>query len=199
MHGQSEKINIFHQSITSGRIVLTTMVICCVFYTAAILGVGQVFVPYTANGSLIQNGQGKTVGSEAIAQRFSQPTYFWPRPSAVNYNASATGGSNLSPASPEVRKRAETILAGRVAKGAPPIPADLITASGSGIDPHITLKGARYQLESIASARGVSREKLIGILEHYAKRTGGVLTPEPLVNVLLVNMALDEERQRNGK
>lgn len=199
MHGQTDKINIFHQGIISGRIVLTTMAICCGLYTAAILGVGQVFVPYTANGSLIQNGQGKTVGSELIAQKFSRPAYFWPRPSAVKYNASASGGSNLSPASPALHNRVETIRAGRLAKEATPIPADLVTTSGSGLDPHITLSGARYQVERVASARGLSREKVIGILEQYAKRTGDVLTPEPLVNVLLVNMALDGERQGYGK
>jgi K+-transporting ATPase ATPase C chain len=176
------------------------MILCCVLYPLIILGVGQAFVPYTANGSLLQNNQGVTVGSEAIAQGFSLPEYFWPRPSAVDYNGAATGGSNLSPANPAVRKRAETILAKMAVKGAesipvpatPVIPADLVTTSGSGVDPHITLQGARYQVPRVASARNMSSEKITELLDKYARRTGGVLTPEPLVNVLLVNMALDK-------
>ena len=104
MGNTTETMHIFRQIVMSGRIVLTTMIICCVFYTLIILGVGQVFVAYTANGSLLHNEQGTTVGSEAIAQGFSRPEYFWPRPSAVDYNGAATGGSNLSPASPKLRK-----------------------------------------------------------------------------------------------
>lgn len=196
----TETMDIFRQVVMSGRIVLTTMILCCVLYTLIILGIGQAFVPYTANGSLLQNEQGETVGSAAIAQGFSQPEYFWPRPSAADYNAAATGGSNLSPASPELRKRAETILAKLAVKGAesipipanPAIPADLVTTSGSGVDPHITLQGARYQIARVASARNMSSEKVTELLEQHARRTGGALTPEPLVNVLLVNMALDK-------
>lgn len=191
MHTDTETMNIFHQSMMSVRIVLATMIICCVLYTLVILGVGQIIVAYTANGSLIQNKQGETIGSEALAQGFSRPEYFWPRPSAAEYNAAATGGSNLSPANPKLRERAETILARMAVKGTTPIAADLVTASGSGMDPHITLKGARYQVERVASARGISSENVTDLLERHAKRTGGALTPEPLVNVLLVNMALD--------
>jgi len=200
MGNDTETMNIFRHIVMSGRIVLTTMILCCVLYTLIILGVGQVFVPYTANGSLMQNEQGETVGSEAIAQGFSRPEYFWPRPSAADYNAAATGGSNLSPANPELRKRAETILTKMAGKGAESkpiptisaIPADLVTTSGSGVDPHITLQGARYQVARVASARNISSEKVTELLEQHAGRTGGALTPEPLVNVLLVNMALDK-------
>lgn len=197
MRNDTETKNILPQIVMSGRIVLTTMIICCVLYTLIILGVGRIFVPHTANGSLIQNEQGVTVGSEAIAQGFSRPEYFWSRPSAVDYNAAATGGSNLSPTNPKLRERAETILTKMVVKGAesipiPAIPADLVTTSGSGMDPHITLQGARYQVARVASARNMSSEKVIDILEQNAKHTGGALTPEPLVNVLLVNMALDK-------
>ena len=200
MRNDTETMNILPQIVLSGRIVLTTMILCCALYTLVILGVGQVLVPYTANGSLLQNDQGETVGSEAIAQGFSRPEYFWSRPSAVDYNGAATGGSNLSPANPELRKRAETILAKMAVKGAesipapatPAIPADLVTTSGSGVDPHITLQGALYQVARVALARNITREKVTKLLEQHAGRTGGALTPEPLVNVLLVNMALDK-------
>jgi K+-transporting ATPase ATPase C chain len=194
MRSDTETMNIFRHIVVSGRIVLTTMIICSVFYTLPILGVGQVFVPYTANGSLMHNEQGETVGSAAIAQGFSRPEYFRPRPSAADYNGAATGGSNLSPANPELRKRAETILAKMAGKGAEfaPIPADLVTTSGSGVDPHITLQGALYQVPRVASARHMPMEKVTALLEQHAGRPGGALTPEPLVNVLLVNMALDK-------
>jgi len=173
MRNDTETKNILPQIVMSGRIVLTTMIICCVLYTLIILGVGRIFVPHTANGSLIQNEQGVTVGSEAIAQGFSRPEYFWSRPSAVDYNAAATGGSNLSPTNPKLRERAETILTKMVVKGAesipiPAIPADLVTTSGSGMDPHITLQGARYQVARVASARNMSSEKVIDILEQNA-------------------------------
>ncbi len=193
MRNDTETMNILPQIVTSGRIVLTTMIICCVLYTIIILGVGQVFAPYTANGSLRQNIQGVTVGSAAIAQGFSRPEYLWPRPSAVDYNGAATGGSNLSPTNPKLRERAEATLTKMAVKGEEfvPIPADLVTTSGSGVDPHITLQGARYQVARIAMARNISREKITELLLQYARRPGGALTPEPLVNVLRVNMALD--------
>lgn len=200
MHNNTETMPVLRQVVLSGRIVLTTMIFCCVLYTLAILGVGQIFVPYTANGSLLHNDQGTTVGSGAIAQGFSRPEYLWPRPSAVDYNGAATGGSNLSPASPKLRQRAETILRKMPGKGAesmatptiPAIPADLVTTSGSGMDPHITLQGARYQVLRVASARNISGGKVTELLEQHTRRTGGALTPEPLVNVLLLNMALDK-------
>lgn len=200
MRDNTETMHIFRQIVMSGRIVLTTMILCCVLYTLIILGVGQAFVPYTANGSLMKNDQGITVGSEAIAQGFSRQEYFWPRPSAVDYNAAANGGSNLSPANPELRERAETILAKMAVKGAgatpiSTIPADLLTTSGSGMDPHITLQGARYQVARVASARNMSSEKVTALLDQHAGRTGVALTPEPLVNVLLLNMALDRMRR----
>lgn len=195
MRKTAEPISIPRQIAMSARIVLSTMMICCVLYTLIILGVGQLLVPYTANGSLIQNEHGEIVGSESIAQEFTRPEYFWPRPSAADYNASATGGSNWSPSNPALRERAETILARINAAGAKPVPADLVTASGSGMDPHITLNAAQYQAGRVASARGIPVEQITKRIEKHAKHTGGVLTPEPLVNVLLLNMSLDRRRQ----
>jgi K+-transporting ATPase ATPase C chain len=182
---------VFPQIVTSGRIALGTMAICCLLYTLLILGIGQTVTPYTANGSLIRNEQGVIVGSECLAQPFSRPEYLWPRPSAANYNASETGGSNLSPTNPEIHSRAKALIEKLGVTGEKKIPADLVTASGSGMDPHITLSGARYQAERIASGRGLPVSAVAGVLRKYAKRPGGALTSEPVVNVLLVNVALD--------
>jgi potassium-transporting ATPase KdpC subunit len=191
MNEATDKAGFFRQIGASGRIVLVSMAICCLLYTLLILGVGQTLAPYTANGSLIRNEQGVTIGSELIAQGFSRPEYFWPRPSAVDYNAAAAGGSNLSPTNPELRSQATRIITKMGVTGGKNIPADLVTASGSGLDPDITLSAAEYQAERVASARGLPITTVMEILQKYANRPGGALTPESLVNVLLVNIALD--------
>jgi K+-transporting ATPase ATPase C chain len=191
MNTSIEKVGIFPQILISIRIVLITMVVCSFLYTLVILGVGQALAPYTANGSLIRNKQGKIIGSRSIAQGFSLPGYFWPRPSAVNYNASASGGSNLSPTNPELRSRAKAIITKLGGTNERKVPADLATTSGSGLDPHITLSAAEYQAQRVASARGLPLNTVMGILSRYAKRPGGPFTYEPLVNVLLVNIALN--------
>ena len=187
-----EKDNWLSQLTTSIRIVIASMVICCVLYILLILGVGQLLTPYTANGSLIQNEKGENIGSEALAQEFNNPKYFWPRPSAVGYNASATGGSNLSPTNPALRTRAEEILKKYPSQEGKLIPADLVTASGSGMDPNISLTAATYQADRIAAARGIPVESVKEMIALFAKKSGGMLTPEPLVNVLLINIALDK-------
>ena len=179
------------QIVASGRIMLATMVICCLLYTLVILGVGQALTPHTANGSLVHSAQGVIIGSESLAQGFIRPEYFWPRPSAVDYNASATGGSNLSPTNPELRSRANNLIIKMGVTGKEKIPADLVTTSGSGMDPHITLRAAEYQAGRVASTRGLSVNTVTGILSKCAIKPGGALTPEPLVNVFLVNLALD--------
>lgn len=187
-----ENIGLAGQLITSVRIVIFTIAVCCVLYTLLIFAIGQTIVPHTAEGSLITDARGKIIGSELIAQKFTRPEYFWPRPSAVDYNAAATGGSNLSPTNPELTERARDIIDAMGSTADNPIPAELVTASGSGLDPHITLKAARYQAERVAKARGVPVETIISILEKHVVKTGGPLTPEPLLNVLLVNKQLDE-------
>lgn len=180
------------QAVTSIRIVLVTIAFCCLVYPLAIWGIGQFLMPYSANGSLVRNGQGEIVGSELLAQAFSRPEYFWPRPSAVDYNAAASGGSNLSPTNWELRERGEALVARFKASADHPVPADLVTASGSGLDPNITLAAARYQAGRVAKARGLSVDTVIELLTQYADRPGGVLTQQSMVNVLLVNMALDK-------
>jgi potassium-transporting ATPase KdpC subunit len=191
MDNTLEKTDFLSQAGTSIRIGFVTMVACCLFYPLVIFALGQTLVPYSANGSLVRNDQGKIIGSEFIAQGFSRPEYFWPRPSAVDYNATAAGGSNLSPTNPVLRDRAKAQLTRFGAAAGNLMPTDLVTASGSGLDPHITLAAAKYQAGKVASARGLPVQTVTELLRKYAHQPGGAFTPEPLVNVLLVNMALD--------
>jgi K+-transporting ATPase ATPase C chain len=163
-------------------------------YPLVVTGVSQVVFPYQANGSLIEK-DGKLVGSELIGQNFDLPKYFWSRPSAAGYNGAASSGSNLGPTNPAlfaaVQKRVEAL------KMADPgnerlVPVDLITASGSGLDPHISPAAAEYQINRVAKARKRSPElvrKLVA--EHTQGRQLGLLG-EPRVNVLTLNIALDE-------
>ncbi len=179
------------QIVTSLRVVIVTWLVCSGLYTLAVLAIGQLFVPETANGSVVRDERGETIGSRLIAQKFTRPEYFWPRPSAVDYNAASAGGSNLSPTNPALRERAQQTLAAYHADSAFPIPADLVTASGSGLDPDITEQAALFQADRIAAARHVDRTSVEGIIEANAARPGGIFTNERQVNVLAVNMDLD--------
>jgi K+-transporting ATPase ATPase C chain len=172
------------------RLWLVTFLVCVVLYTALILGFAQGITPYSANGSIIEVG-GKAVGSELVAQKFTSPRYFWPRPSAPDYNAMGAAGSNKSPTSPDLTARAQETIAAHGATAANPIPADLVAASGGGLDPHISLAGALYQVERVAEARGLSPAAVTKLVEGQATGVGGAFAPERIVNVLTLNLALD--------
>jgi K+-transporting ATPase ATPase C chain len=131
------------------------------------------------------------VGSRLIAQKFTQPRYFWPRPSAVDYNGSGAGGSNKSPTNPDVTKRAKETVTQYAATSANPLPAELAAASGGGLDPHITERAALYQASRVATARGMPQADVDGLIRQHAFQPGGFLTPDRLVNVLELNLALD--------
>ena len=163
-------------------------------YPLLITGVGQAAFPRQANGSLVLEG-GKVVGSELVGQNFAQPQYLHPRPSAAGaegYDASASSGSNLGPLNPDlaeqVAERADALRAEGV-KGT--IPADAVTASGSGLDPHVSPEYAALQAERIAKARGVEPRVVRELFAAHIKgRVFGVLG-QPRVNVLETNLALD--------
>lgn len=166
-------------------------------YPLTVTGLAQVFFQDQANGSVI-GCEGKVIGSKLIGQYFAKPEYFWSRPSATSpfpYNAAASSGSNLGPANPaliEAVKARAAVL--RVADPGNdfPIPVDLVTASGSGLDPHISLAAAQYQLKRVARARGLDEAAVRDlVVQHTQGRQIGVLG-EPRVNVLLLNLALDE-------
>jgi K+-transporting ATPase ATPase C chain len=171
-----------------------------IVYPVAVTGLAQALWPGKANGSLIVV-DGKDIGSALIGQPFSAPGYFWSRPSGtspVPYDGSASGGSNLGPTNPAlldlVRERVAALRAADPhEKG--PIPADLVTASGSGLDPDISVAGALYQVPRVAAARGLPRDLVRGLVRAHAEgKTLGVLG-EPRVNVLELNLALDRLRR----
>ncbi len=181
----------------SVRMLLAMTLLTGVAYPLAITGVAQVVFLRQANGSLIvRNGQ--PIGSELIGQPFDDPKYFWSRPSATTpypYNAGASSGSNLAVTNPAqqdaIRARVARLRAADPGNTAP-IPADLVTASGSGLDPHISVAAAEYQVERVARARGVPPDAIRTLLRaHTAGRQFGLLG-KPTVNVLLLNRALDD-------
>ncbi len=181
------------------RVTVFTLLLTGVAYPLVITGLAQLLLPYQANGSLVRDDQGQPVGSELIGQRFSRPAYFQPRPSAAGesgYDPMASGGSNLGPTSQKLRDRAISDLK-RLQKENPeadsPIPAELVTASGSGLDPHLSLAGALWQVPRVAKARGVAPERIAtAVASNLEGRKLGVLG-EPRVNVLLLNLALDRQ------
>ena len=166
-----------------------------VLYPLAVTGIAGVLFPVQAHGSLVQR-DGRTVGSALIAQPFARPEHFQPRPSAVGYEAAASGASNLGPSSgklaEEVRARtAAQQAANPDAAALDPVPAELVTASGSGLDPHLSPEAALWQVPRIAKARGIPEADLRALVGRLTEgRTLGVFG-EPRVNVLMLNLALD--------
>jgi K+-transporting ATPase ATPase C chain len=165
-----------------------------VAYPFAVTGVAQAAFHDQADGSLVRDQAGKVVGSALVGQAFAQPIYLHPRPSAAGdgYDASASSGSNLGPLNPDLIARVKTDAdALRTETGAAVIPADAVTTSASGLDPHISPAYANLQAVRIAEARGVAVQEVSKVIEqHIEGRTFGVLG-QPRVNVLLTNMALD--------
>ncbi len=169
-----------------------TIAACVVAYTALILSLASIVVPEKRLGSLIYGAEGKLIGSRLVAQAFSRPEYLWPRPSAVDYNAAGAGGSNLSPTNPKIRERAEAILANYALENGTTVPADLVTASGSGLDPHISLAAALIQADRIAMSRQVDVSTIRELLQKQAaSKLAESPGPEGLINVLEFNLLLD--------
>lgn len=184
----------FQNLIASLRFIAATAVVCVVIYPLALLAFAIVAAPDERMGSLIVDDTGKPIGSRLIAQSFTQPGYFWPRPSAVDYNAAGAGGSNLSPLNPLVRDRAERMIAQMDLPPDAKIPAELVTTSGAGLDPHLTLSGALVQVPRVAHARHATLDQLRAMIERIAKaHPAGVPGGEPLVNVLMLNLELNRE------
>lgn len=178
--------------LASIRISAATLLICVGVYTTAVWAVAQTISPDIANGSLIRAADGTIVGSSQIAQAFTRPEYFWPRPSAVDYNAAAAGGSNKSPTSTDITDRGRKMVERYGATQDNPLPADLAAASGAGLDPHVSEDGALYQVARVARARGLDPAKVEALVRNAAFQPGGFLTQDRIVNVLELNLALDQ-------
>lgn len=168
-------------------------IITGVIYPLTVTGLAQVLFPHQADGSLIVI-DGKTYGSELIGQQFDDPKYFWGRPSAAGYNAAASSGSNLGPMNPSLEAAVQTRMDALQAadpNNPLPIPVDLATASASGLDPHISVAAALYQVSRVATARGVSEAQITSLVEEFTEGRQFGIFGEPRVNVLLLNLALD--------
>jgi K+-transporting ATPase ATPase C chain len=183
---------------------LVTMVLFGGVYHVALWAVGRVAFPSQLEGSLIRRADGTIVGSRLIAQAFTRPEYFHPRPSGVDYNAASTGGTNCGPSNPDYLKAVRERLDAFTAQEKVPaseVPSEMVTASGGGMDPHIPPSAATLQAARIASARGVAVERVRELIRaHTEFPTWGVLGRER-VNVLVLNLALDEAfgvRKRGG-
>lgn len=180
-------------------LVIVLTVLTGIVYPVVVTGVAHVIFPAEADGSLIVVG-GRTVGSRLIGQPFSEPKYFWGRPSATlpqPDNALASGGSNLGPLNPALINAVEGRIAALHAAdpdNSAPVPADLVTASGSGLDPDISLAAAYYQAGRVARARGLAPSRVRALIAAHAKRSLLGVIGSPRVNVLELNLALDAER-----
>jgi len=170
-------------------------VICGGIYPAVVTGLAQLFFPRQANGSFITSPAGERVGSSLIGQTFSDPKYLWPRPSATTdfgYNPLASGGSNAGPSNPAyletVDKRLQQLRDSGV-NG--PVAADLVQASASGLEPHISLQAANQQIRRIAAARGISEEKISSLITARTESRQWGFMGAPRINVLAVNLDLD--------
>ena len=186
------------QQILPGlRIKLFMTLVLGIAYPLLITGISQIIFPHQANGSLIKTGD-RLIGSELIGQNFSKPEYFHPRPSAAGsngYDAAASNGSNYGPTNQKLFDRVKA-SADQFRKENPnyrgPIPADLLTASASGLDPHISPDSARAQLARVAKARGVQPEAIDRYISEFTERPDLGFLGEPRVNVLMLNLALDQ-------
>lgn len=185
-----------------GLVVVMT-ILCGFIYTLVCTGVNQLLFPHQANGSVIEIN-GKTYGSELLAQQFTQPEHLWGRPMSLDLTSFTdedgnpvmyAWASNKSPAGEDeeamVQERIDALLEADPSMAGTPIPVDLVTVSGSGLDPEISPEAAQYQVHRIAAARGISEEKVQAVIDRYTTGRFLGIFGEPRVNVLKVNLALD--------
>jgi K+-transporting ATPase ATPase C chain len=188
---------ILHEIRSAVLVTFVLAVVCCGLYPLIVFGLGQALFPHQANGSLIVDTQGTVKGSRLIGQQFTGEKYFHSRPSAAGngYDSTSSGGSNLGPTSQKLRDsvaqnasdyRAQNGLATNA-----PVPADVVTASGSGLDPHISPQNAELQVARVAKARGLVEDSVRTLVRQHTEPAGFGVLGDPGVNVLELNLALD--------
>jgi K+-transporting ATPase ATPase C chain len=175
--------------LTALRTALMTLIVTGIAYPLLVTALAQLSFRDKANGSLVKNDRGAVVGSELIGQNFSSAAYFWSRPSAVSWDGAGSGGSNLGPSSKKLRDR----VAAEVERLGGPVPAELVTASASGLDPHLGPEAALWQVPRVAAARGLGPERVRALVESVVEGRDLGFLGEPRVNVLLLNLALDRQ------
>jgi K+-transporting ATPase ATPase C chain len=191
----------WRQLLPGLRMTIVMSVLTGLIYPGVVTGICQLVFPKQSDGSLIQRN-GHVIGSELIGQNFSKPEYFQPRPSTAGndgYDATASGGSNLGPTNKKLVDRV-TASVEAFRKDNPgytsPVPADLMTTSASGLDPHISPTAAEAQIARIAKARGASEDQVRQLVHRFTEGRDLGFLGEPRVNVLLLNLALDEQSPR---
>jgi K+-transporting ATPase ATPase C chain len=190
-------MSILKEIKTSVIVTLVLLIICCGIYPLVVLGAGQLLFPKQANGSLVLDSDGKPIASTLLGQTFSADKYFNPRPSAAGngYDSTSSSGSNLGPTSQTLHDNVKQRVADyRKANNLPDtqsVPADAVTASGSGLDPHISLNNAALQLPRVAKARGMSEDDLKKLVVQYTDGRDFGILGEPGVNIVKLNLALD--------
>jgi K+-transporting ATPase ATPase C chain len=190
-------MNLLKEIKTSAIVTLVLLVVCCGVYPLVIFGAGQLLFPKQANGSLVLDDQGKPIASTLLAQDFAADKYFNPRPSAAGtgYDSTSSGGSNYGATSQALHDAVKQRVADyRKANNLPdnqPVPGDAVTASGSGLDPHISLKNAALQVSRVAKARGMSEDDLKALVVKYTDGRDFGILGEPGVNIVKLNLALD--------
>ena len=190
-------MNVFKEIKTSLIVTVVLLIVCCGIYPLVIFGAGQLLFPRQANGSLVLDEKGNPVASTLLAQNFTADKYFNPRPSAAGtgYDSTSSGGSNYGSTSQALHDAVKQRVADyRKANNLPdsqPIPAAAVEASGSGLDPHISLKNAALQLPRVAKARGLSEDDLKALVAKYTDGRDFGILGEPGVNIVKLNLALD--------
>jgi len=186
------------------RATVATLVLTGLAYPLLVTGLAQLLFPHRASGSLVTDERGQVVGSELLGQGFAGAGYLQPRPSAAGdkgWDPMSSSGSNLGPTSAKLRDRVAADLARLQAanpEAAGQVPAELVTTSGSGLDPHLSPEGALWQVPRIARARGLAPARVQAVVEEAVEGRDLGLLGEPRVNVLLVNLALDRQFGRPG-
>ena len=190
-------MSILKEIKTSLIVTAILLVICCGVYPLIVFGAGQLLFPKQANGSLVLDDKGKPIASTLLAQNFTADKYFAPRPSAAGtgYDSTSSGGSNLGATSQALHDAVKQRVADyRKANNLPDsqvVPADAVEASGSGLDPHISLNNAALQLPRVAKARGMSEDDLKALVAKYTDGPDFGILGEPGVNIVKLNLALD--------